>query len=263
MGFDPASLALLAGAGSSIFGAISGYNENKAARKRQAAATDAGVALTQGSNPVDQLIMQKLSQPNVGQDGFLQYLRSNPNGLQPYMYDQSKAFKGLQAQDAYVTNDQVNQLRAGAGSLGERFGTGFASKEAMLRSRIAAGIDARNAGISQSSFNTALQYGQSGYAMGQQQNNSLLGLLLSSQQGRTGQQLQALGLAAQPLQSSGNPIGQGGVDIAQLLLLKQFLGGGSGGGTGPLPPTTTPAGNFGAPIWNPGAGWTPSQTWMR
>lgn len=245
MGWEAAALI-----GSQVIGGISQYNENKAARKRQDAATNAGVALTQGANPVDSLIMQQLSKPNVGQDGFLQYLRSNPGGLKPYMFDSSQAFKQLQAQDAFTTQDQVNQLRASAGSLGERFGTGFASKEAMLRARIAAGLDARNAGIAQSSFNTALQYGSQGYAVGQQQNNALLGLLLSSQQGRTAQQLQALGLQAQPLPSSGNIIGQTGADIAQLWLLRSYLGGGGGGGGGNA---TAGTGGF----WNPNPTGTP------
>lgn len=219
------------GAGASLLNSVGGYAESRAARKRQGQAQDQALALTQGPNAVDQFIMGQLSKPNSGQDGFLQYLRSNPGGLKPFQYDQSQAFKGLQAQDNYTINDQVNQLRSSAGSLGQRFGSGFASKEAILRSRFGADISARNAGISQNSFNNALQFGLQGYGLGQQQQNGLLSLLLSSQQGRTGQQLQALGFGAQPLPSAVQPLAQGGTDIAQLLLLGNYLRNNPGGAT--------------------------------
>jgi hypothetical protein len=224
--------ALAIGAGSSLVGSVLGYGEQRAARKRQERMSDQAINLTQGANPVDSLILQHLSRPNSGQDGFLQMLRNNPNALKPYTFDYSQAFKDLQARDQYTINDQVSGLRAGAGSLGERFGGGFASREALLRGRFGADISARNAGIAQSSFNNALQFGSQGYAVGQQQNNALLGLLLNSEQGRTQQQLAAMGMAAAPLPSTAGTIAQGGVDIAQLMLLGRYFGGTGGGGAG-------------------------------
>jgi hypothetical protein len=232
MGIETA--ALLIGGGSSIASGILNYGEQRAARKRTEKNQDAAVGLTQGPNAVDQLIMGQLSKPNSGQDGFMQYLRSTPGALKPYLYDQSAAFKGLQANDQFNINDQVNQLSAGAGSLGARFGSGFAAHDAMLRSRFAAGISARNAGISQSSFNTALQAAMSGYGMQQSQNNGLLGLLLQSQQGRTQAQLAARGLASAPLPGTAQSVGQSGIDVAQLMLLGKYFGGGAGTTTPPI-----------------------------
>lgn len=246
--------AIAIGAGTQLLGSVLNYGEQRAARKRQQKAQDTGVQLTQGSNPVDQMILQQLSRPNTGQDGFLQMLRNNPNSLKPYMFNYSQAFQDLRANDRFNLQDQLAGLRTSAGSLGERFGSGFAAKEGMLRNRFAADISARNAGIAQNSFNTALQYGASGYALSQQmaqnQNAQLLGLLLNSQQGRTSQQLQALGLAGQPIQSNtGQQIAQGGSDIAQLLVLKNYFGGGGGGtiasGGGLMPSSTT----YSQPFW--------------
>lgn len=232
--------AIAIGAGSSLVGSALQYGEQRAARKRQERMSDQAINLTRGPNAVDSMILQHLSRPNTGQDGFLQMLRNNPNSLKPYTFDYSQAFKDLQARDQFVLKDQLGGLRSSAGSLGERFGSGFAAKEAMLRSRFGADISARNAGIAQNSFNTALQFGQQGYAVGQQQNNALLGLLLNSQQGRTQQQLAAMGLASAPLPSTAGTIAQGGVDIAQLMLLGNYFKGGASAGGMTSPPIMPP-----------------------
>lgn len=236
--------ALAIGAGANVLGGILGYGEQRAARKRQENLGNQAQGLTQGPNQVDQLIMSQLSKPNTGQDGFLQMLRSNPNTLKPYMFNYSQAFQDLQSRDKFVLQDQLAGLRSSAGSLGERFGSGFAAKEGMLRARYGADISARNAGIAQNSFNTALQYGSQGYAMGQSQNNQLLQLLLSSQQGRTGQQLAALGIAGQPLPGTAGTIAQGGTDLAQLLVLGNYLRGSGGGGVF----SETPVGSWSKPV---------------
>ena len=237
--------ALAIGAGTSAVGSLLSYGENRAARKRGEQASNQAQALTQGANGVDQLILSQFNKPNSGQDGYLQYLRSNPGALKPYQFDASQMFKDLQARDQFTINDQIAQLSAGAGSLGNRFGTGFANRSGMVRERFAADIAARNAGISQSSFNNALQFGQQGFSLAQNNQNQLLGLLLNSQQGRTSQQLQALGLGMSvPAGTSGQQLAQGGVDLAQLLLLGKAFGGGGGTSSTYLP-------TFGGGGYNP------------
>jgi hypothetical protein len=206
--------AVAIGAGASLLNAGAGYFENKAARRRSQNLSDQALGIA--SQPIP-----GLGTINSGQDSFMQYLRANPKGLEPFLYDQSKVFEGLKAQDAYTIGDQVNKLRAGAGSLGERFGSGFASREAMLRGRFGADIAARNAGISQSAFNTALQASMQSFMGQQSQRNAILQFIL----GQRGQQLQALGFGAGlPMPSPTAPLGQGGFDISQLMLLSQYLG---------------------------------------
>lgn len=200
MGMETAALAI--GGGSSLLGSALQYGENRAARKR--------------ANQIQDQALGIANQPiNIGQDSFMQYLRANPNALQPFQFDTSNMFKALGRQDTQTIGDQVAQLRAGAGrgGLGERFGTGFASREALLRGRFATDISARNAGIQQSSFNTALQFGSQDY-------NANRALQLQALLGGRGQQLQALGLGAGiQMPSVGAGVSQGGTDIAQLLLL--------------------------------------------
>lgn len=208
--------AIAIGAGSQLLGAGLQYGQNRAARKR-----------TEG---VDDLIKQNL---NSGQDSFLQYLRSNPTALKPFQFDASEAFKQLTAQDALETGDQVNALRAGTGSLGERFGSGFAAREAMLRSRIAAAHGARNAGISQSSFNNALNLGAADF---NSTRSNQLALLQMLQGGAAQQQAFAAGPG-----STGAMVGQTGGDIASLLTLLQYLNKGGGSGAAPTVRPNLPA----------------------
>lgn len=201
--------AVAIGAGSSLVGGAFQYAENRAARKRAQSASDTALGIT--SAPTI----------NIGQDSFLQQLRSNPDLLKPFMFDTSKAFSDLRAQDLIDTQDQVNQLRSSAGSLGQRFGSGFATKEALLRARIAAAQGTRNAGIAQNSFDTAL-------STGLQSNQQQIGLLQLIQQGmfqQRAQQLQALGLGtSQQYPSNGQLISQTGGDIGTLLTLMSLLG---------------------------------------
>jgi hypothetical protein len=227
MGIETAALAI--GAGSSLLGTVLGYGEQRAARRRAAAITDGG------NSDIESLIQGQL---NSGQDSYSQYLRRDPNALQPFQFDLSKAFQMLQGQDRQVTADQVAGLRSSVGSLGERFGTGFASREALLRSRIGSSLDARNAGIAQSSFDTALNTGLQDFNAGRGLNAQLLGLLLNARNSGVQTQLAGLGVGT----GSGQTLAQGGIDISQLLLLSKFLkpGGTGGAGTGgggvvPLP----------------------------
>lgn len=227
MGVDPVTL----GIGATVAGGVLKYGENVAARGRAAKVSQQAQGLTAGGNAdIERIIQGYLTPPNQGQDSFLQYLRANPNGLAPYQYDQSKAFDLLKANDVQTTADQVAGLRSSVGSLGERFGGGFASREAILRSRLGADIATRNAGISQSSFQNALQAGMQGFQYQRSNVAQLLQTLLAARQGGVSNQLQALGLgAAQPYPSIGEGIQQGGIDIAQLQLLAKYLGGGTGG----------------------------------
>lgn len=223
MGVDPITL----GIGTSLVGGAIQYGENRAARRRAINMQNQAIDLAGGNNYADinALLNQRL---NSGQDSFLQYLRANPKALQPFQFDTSSAFKALQAQDLQTTADQVAGLRSSVGSLGERFGTGFASREAILRSRLGSDIAARNAGIAQSSFQNALQAGLADFTGARQNQAQLLGMLLNSRQNQISQQLQALGLGAQiPVLGAGlgSQISGLGGDISQLLLLRQYLGG--------------------------------------
>lgn len=227
MGVDPITLGL----GASLVGTGLQYAENRAARRRASQIQGQAMGIAGGAPfaDINQLIAGKL---NTGQDGFLQYLRANPGGLQPFQFDTSSAFKALQAQDVQTTADQVAGLRSSVGSLGERFGTGFASREAILRSRLGSDIAARNAGLAQSSFQNALQAGLADFTGTRQNQAQLLGLLLNSRQAQVGNQLQALGLGAGiQIPGFGAQVGQTGSDIASLMLLRQYLGGGAGGTT--------------------------------
>lgn len=222
--------ALAIGAGSQLLGSGLQYFENTAARKRASSVASQAQSITGAPLP---------GQTNSGQDSFLQYLRSNPTALQPFQFNTSQAFKDLQANDTANLNDQLATLSAGAGSLSDRFGTGFASKQALLQSRFAGDIAARNAGIAQSSFNTALSTGLQSFLSAQQnQTNAALA--------QRAQQLQALGINV-PSTGAGQLVSQTGGDIAQLLTLLNYFKGQSGG-TGSVP---SYSGSY-APGYNPG-----------
>lgn len=233
--------------GSTLIGGAMQYGENRAARKRATKASDEAKAVAgAGPSEAERLIYSTLvPQLNQGQDSFLQYLRAKPGALDPFMYDQSKMFEGLKAQDTQTINDQVAGLRASAGSLGSRFGSGFAAREGMTRERFASDIGARNAGISQNAFNFAVTSGMQDYGQTASINQNRLGLLfqalntgVSADTNRRQQMLSAIGMGAGiPMPSAGAAIGQTGVDIAQLLMLSKFLGNKSSG----TPPA--PAGN--------------------
>ncbi len=230
-------------AGSQLLGGILSYGEQRAARRRQQQASD--LAST-GYADIENMLTSKI---NSGQDGFLQYLRANPNALKPFQFDASSAFKQLGVQDQQNTADQVAGLRSSVGSLGERFGSGFASREALLRARIAGGLDTRNAGISQSSFTNALQAGLTDYNARIGQSNNLLGILANVRSQSIGQQI---GLLTQPQPSFGATIAGTGGDIAQLLVLQNYLKGSGGAGTAPTSSYSgfqpSYAGGYGSPV---------------
>lgn len=231
MGLETVALGI--GAGSSLLGSVLGYGEQRAARKR------ASDIVNQDQGDLTSLISGRL---NSGQDSYLQYLRSNPNALDPFKFDTTALFKALGTQDTQNLNTQVGQLRSSVGSLGERFGSGFASREALLRERFAADVGARNAGISQTSFNSALSLGLQDFQASRTNQNQLLGILAGTQQQRIQNQLAALGVGA----NAGSTLASGGLDISQLLLLSHFLGSKSGGtsATVPTPSWAVPTGSY-------------------
>lgn len=223
--------ALAIGAGSQAVGGLLQYGENRAARKRASKASDQAMGIVSAPTGI-----------NIGQDSLLQMLRSNPSALKPFQFDSSTAFKDFAAQDALDLNDQLNAQSAGAGSLGKRFGSGFAASSALLRSRVLANRSARNAEIAQSSFNNALNFGF-------QDQSQKIGLLQLMQNGvfqQRAQQLQALGLGASvPGTGAGQIVGQTGSDISTLLLLSQFLNNKKPGSTGGSVPTPTSTPSYG------------------
>lgn len=230
--------ALAIGAGSQLLGGVLQYGENRAARRRAQQASDAAVGAA--SAPLDATGAIQ-SQLNSGQDSYLQYLRSNPTSLQPFMFDYSKAFQDLSANDTQNLTDQINAQSAGAGSLGARYGSGFAASSALLRARALASIQTRNAGIAQNSFNTALNTGMQDFQFGQNRTLSLLGMLQSGQLQQRQQQLAAYGIATGAnYPSTGAQIAGSGTDLASLLLLSGYLKkpGGTAGTIVPTGPAT-------------------------
>lgn len=230
--------ALAIGAGSQLVGAGLQYGENRAARKRSNQLEQKATGITEAPLDSTASINQQL---NTGQDSFLQFLRSDPSALKPFQFDASQAFKDLQANDAINIGDQANQLRSGAGSLGQRFGSGFASQEAKLRARFAATTAARNADISQSSFNTALTSGMSDFNSSRNNKLQLLQLLQGGELGKRQQQLAALGFGAGlPQPGAGALVGQTGSDISSLMMLMNYFNkSGAGAARTSIPSSTT------------------------
>lgn len=220
--------ALAIGAGSSVLGGVLQGIEGNQVRQRAK-----GIA-GNGNQDIMAQIQQFLGQQRAGgPDPFGAFLRSNPNALQPYSFDASKAFQMYGAQDKQNLTDALSTLSAGAGSLGARFGTGFADKQAVLQSRFLADQGARNAGIAQSSFYNALQAGMGSFQNAQNQQVGLLNLLLNARNTGVQNQMQALfGTQGQP--TAGQIVGQVGGGISQLAFLMPFLKEMQGGAATPV-----------------------------
>lgn len=117
---------------------------------------------------------------NGGQDGLLQMMRRNimPDrdaGLDANLnrqasgmerFDNSDLFAALEPLDQRNIDRQVEQLRAGAGSLGARFGTAMNRNEAMLRENALQDVALRNAQLQRDAYETA--QGRSMQALGLQ-----------------------------------------------------------------------------------------------
>jgi hypothetical protein len=161
---------------------------------------------------------------NSGQDGLLQMMNRNYGPTQdPGLtaglsgaganFNNSDLFSALAPLDQKMIDQQVAQLQGSSGSLGQRFGTATADREALMRGTFAQNVTARNAQLQSSSFEAA-------------QNRMLQGLGIQAQResamnqfGLQGAQLQQS--AAQAAQSGG--LQQAGL-LGQLLQANQSAG---------------------------------------
>lgn len=222
MGMDPLTIAVAASAASGLYGAFSGNktaqnNLNAQQQKQEQINSFAMPYLQQGENPYAAQLKKMLTggaggfqapttqqaftfnptlaDPssvagtqgfNAGQDSYMQLLKT---GGSPF--DTSKMFETLAPLDQRLIDQQVAQLQGSAGSLGARFGTANADREAMLRRDFTQNIAARNAGIQQQSYESA--QGRSMAAAGGLQQGGLqqMGLLQQLAQFNAGTQNQA------------------------------------------------------------------------
>lgn len=202
---------------------------------------------------------------SMGSDPILQSLRTDPasksvtetllnlsqNGNP---FDTSSMFAALTPVRQRQLNEQIAGLRAGSGSLGQRFGTSTLNAERTLRGNALQDFALQDAQIQQSAFENAqqrrlgaagqltnylAQQAQLGLA-GRGQQINLLQLLGGLESQRMGQGLQAAsifaGVPAPQTASLGAPL----TDIGQLLLLTSLLGGQGGGFQYPGPPPQLP-----------------------
>lgn len=110
---------------------------------------------------------------NTGQDALMQMFRASPQpsmdpslslnlqrqGTGADVFDNSALFQALGPMDQRLIDQQVNQLRAQATSLGQLGGGAMMQNEANLRRDLSESIMARNAGIQQQSFEAARNRG--------------------------------------------------------------------------------------------------------
>jgi hypothetical protein len=161
---------------------------------------------------------------NAGQDSLLQMLRRNiaptqdqslTTGLQNAgaNFNNTDLFSALAPLDQRMIDQQVAQLQGSVGSLGQRFGTATADREALMRGTFAQNVTARNAQLQSSSFEAAQNRMLQGLGIQAQRESSLnqLGLQGAAQQGTLAQALQSGGLQ------------QAGI-LAQLLQANQGAG---------------------------------------
>jgi hypothetical protein len=214
MGVDPLTLAAAATVASSVVGGYGQHKAQQAANERyQTAQRQGNQMMKSGQDPYQAALQQLLGKQgdplqltadqnnidtapimgnfNVGQDALMQFLRSNPQNQQEFA--SSQAFDMLQGLDARNQNQAVNALNANFSTLGSRFGSGAARQTSDLLANIGAQTGARNAGILQSSFESAAQRRMQGLGL------QLQGAEGLAQQGGQMAQLAAqLGMAIRP-----------------------------------------------------------------
>lgn len=211
---DPQTIGTLLQGVGAIAGAYGQYQNTKSANKKNDNISELingllGVGQNNAGN-----VQSVLKQINPGNDALMQFLRADPSR----QFDTSSSFAGLEANDQRQINLQTDQLRAGYSGLGQRFGTAAQANEGRVRSDFASQIAARNAGIAQSSFESAQgrsfgaaqlfsQLASGIYGQGQSQNTNLLAILA--------------GLP--PAASGATAVGAGISDIGQLLALYPLL----------------------------------------
>lgn len=200
----------LTGAGLNIFGNI---QQNNAANKKNQGITDMAGGMFMPTSGIPG-ILQSI---NPGNDALMQFLRADPSR----QFDTSGAFTALEANDQRQIDQASNSLRAGYAGLGQRFGTASQRQEGRLRGDFAAQIAARNAGIAQSSFESAQGRSMNAATLLSQLASSIYGTNTSNNR-----DLLAIMAGLPPAGNSASAIGGGLTDIGQLLYIMQSLGKG-------------------------------------
>lgn len=215
MGVDPLTAAIAAQAGGQIIGGITGDRANarnqRAQQKWQQQIFGQGQQmLGQGQDygPEIQKFMDTLQGSgvdqftgegnidinslfgggfNAGNDALNQVLRGGTDkGADSYLqslvsgggnpFDTSDMFSKLGLLDEQNLGKSVAQLRGGAGSLGQRFGSALGDREASLRMQDLTQRGARNAGIQQASYEAGQGRAVGAAGMLNQDALSLLGI---------------------------------------------------------------------------------------
>ena len=208
--------------------------------------------LGQGPSTGEDLLMDLFNRWNTGQDSVMQSLRADPlrqsfasniGGLMETgdPFDTSELFAALQPIRQRARTEALGDLRAGAPGLGQRFGTAMMRGEEDLVQQLLEDQNVQDAGIQMESHENAqnrrltagqavmqmlLGEGELGVA-DQGQGINMLQLLLQSQGNRRSNDTNLLSLlAGQPIPQSGaSAIGGAGIDFAQIMLLRNLLGG--------------------------------------
>ena len=225
MGVDPLTMAAAATVASSVVGAYGQHKSQQAAQQQyQTRQAQGNQMMKSGQDPYQIALQQLLGKQgdplqltadqnnidtapimgnfNVGQDALMQFLRSNPQNQQEFA--SSQAFDMLQGLDQRNQNQAVNTLNANFNTLGSRFGSGAARQTSDLLANMGAQTGARNAGILQSSFESAANRRLQGMGM------ELSGAQSLAQQGGQMAQLAAqLGMANQGNQQWNQTFNQG------------------------------------------------------
>ena len=191
MGMDPVTLAMAGAAGGQVLGAVSGDRANARNQRAQSAwqqkifGTGANLmGQGQSMSPDIQKFLDQLNGKqsdvlggsnidinslfagsgfNAGSDSLNQVLKGGTDkSADAYLhsmvegggspFDTSDMFKRLGSLDQLNLDKSVSQLQGSAGSLGARFGSANADREAQLRYQANTATGARNAGIQQSSY---------------------------------------------------------------------------------------------------------------
>jgi hypothetical protein len=202
--------ALMLGAGGSLIGGAGNILQGRSDRRQARRTQDRMFERAEGLNAPGFLESLLRSQFNVGQDGGMQMLRAVPGTT----LDPTEFFESLAPIRQRQHQTSLAELQATSPGLGQRFGSAMMREGADLTERHLQNISAQDAA-------TSLQIGQGN----QNAVLSLLQLLGQLEQGRGGMQLGAFQSAgAMPM---GSPVDYGAplVDMGQILLLQQLLGG--------------------------------------
>lgn len=165
-----------------------------------------GVPLIQGP--------QMGSDFNMGQDALMQMLRSNPAGQRDRgmerelrslygdggMQDLSALFAAQQPGQNKMLDQQVSALRGGAGSLGQRFGSGLRKDEAALRGDFMNNVNLNQQTALSSAFEQAQGRRLQALGLGSQNINARNQLGLQGQANQQGAAQQLMAMALQQAQ---------------------------------------------------------------